>query len=336
MDMPLLPTKTLWIDSPPVESLPVASMPKDQLKGLLPFARIYVDKNDEDKDDCKIVTQEVPLGPISMWFHHVAPKASMILFPQTPFRNVILHVMLGSPVRVLMGNGRLTDLRNQRMDLFNLLDYLNTVPLEEGQCFDSFHINFRPDAAPELIRQFPELKDLITEDILKGEGRLNTRSVFFNEVCQRTLKQILCCKQIGDTAEYFLRRQVVNILTVFLRTMQMGSAAYRLSTKNRLKTAACYHFLRRNFTGQHSAESLSQRFSLEPDLLEACFCARYGRTIQEFILDRRMNVAYHALMRTKASFSTIAADTGFETVAAFRIAFRKYYRVEPVHLIKAQ
>lgn len=333
MDMPILPTRILWIDRPEhAEPIPVASLPKDQLKGLLWSARVYF----EDDADCKIVTQEIPLGPLSVWFHHVMPKTSMILFPQTPFQNVILHVMLGSHVRVLMGNGRLADLRNQRMDLFNLRDYLNTVPLEPGQWFDSFHLNFRPEMAKELIDEYPELNGLLTPAIMQGEGHLNTRSVFFNEVCQRALKEILCCKQIGDQGGYFIRRQAVTILTVFLRTMHLSAGAYKMSTKNRLKTAACYHFLRRNFTGAHTPESLAERFSLDAKLLEECFLARYGRSVGEFITDLRMNVAYHSLMKTKASLTMIAADTGYDSLAAFRIAFRKYFRVGPVHLIKAQ
>lgn len=244
--------------------------------------------------------------------------------------------MLGNNVRVLMGNGRLTDLRNHRMDLFNLRSYFNTVPLDAEQCFDSFHINFKPESAGELMHTVPELEGLLTPEILLGEGRINTRHIFFNEICQRSLKNILCCKQIGDTAEYYIRRQAVNLLTVFLRAMQQDAGELRMSTKNRKKTAACYHYLLRNFASQHSAESLGERFSLDHTLLEASFAARYGRTIPEFIMDKRMQVAYLALMNTKAPFSRIAADTGFDSVAAFRIAFRKYFRVEPVHFIKAQ
>lgn len=312
--------------------MPIASIPGDELKGLLPFARVFY----EIYPDCKIVTQEIQLGAISLWFHHVMPMSKMILFPKTPFRNVILHLMLGNNVRVLMGNGRLTDLRRHRMDLFNLQDYFNTVPLEPGQWFDSFHINFKPESAAELMDTVPELKGLLTPEILQGEGRINSRHVLFNEVCQRALKNILCCKQIGDTAEYYLRRQAVNLLTVFLRAMRQDAGDVRMSTKNRKKTAACYHYLNRNFARQHSSESLGERFSLDHLLLEASFVARYGRTIPEFIMDKRMNVAYLALMKTKAPFSRIATDTGFDSVAAFRIAFRKYFRVEPVHVIKAQ
>ncbi|WP_341835921.1 AraC family transcriptional regulator [Chitinophaga pollutisoli] len=313
--------------------MPFASIPDDELKGLLPFARVYY----EMYPDCKIVTQEIRLvGPVSMWFHHVMPFFPMVLLPKTTMRNVILHLMLGNNVRVLMGNGRLTDLRNHRMDLFNLESYFNTVPLEPGQWFDSFHINFRPESAGELMDTVPELAGLITPEILQGEGRINARHVVFNEVCQRALKNILCCKQIGDTAEYFLRRQAVNLLTVFLRAMRQDAGEVRMSTKNRKKTAACYHYLVRNFAKPHTVESLGERFSLDHTLLEASFVARYGRTIPEFIMDKRMHVAYLALMKTKAPFSRIAEDTGFDSVAAFRIAFRKYFRVEPVHFIKGQ
>lgn len=333
----LLPTKILWISGTPGDELlagplDILTLTQEEQHGLLPFAIVRI----QHDADSRIVNQEIKLGPLTMYFHEVTPLSNMILFPKACSQNVILHVMLGHNVRVLMGNGHLTELRNQRMDLFNLDSDWHTVPLEQWQNFNSFHINFQPDRAEELMAAYPELRGLLTDDILQGEGQLYNGSIYFNEVCQWSMKAILNCKQIEETAEYFLRRQAVNILTVYLRTMKLSPEAFRMSTKCRKKTAACFHYLRVNAAERHTTEDLAKRFLLDPQVLEECFTARYGRTIREFILDRRMDIAYKSLMFSKANFATIAALTGFDSVAAFRIAFRRYYKEEPVFFIKGQ
>ncbi len=71
-------------------------------------------------------------------------------------------------------------------------------PLERGRWSGSFYIHFRPERAADILEKFPELKRLLTPDILNGEGRINGRAVPINEVCRHALKNMLLSRRAGD------------------------------------------------------------------------------------------------------------------------------------------
>ncbi len=321
----------MWIDREETsEALPVATIPGEFLAELLKCAIV-----DYKEDEChRIITQQIPLGPLSVWYQKVHPKKDMKLRPQTPFRNLILHFMMGSDVIALIKEDRPVLLGSGFMDLFNLTSYPNEAPLQKDQDFTSFHLNIQPKKVKELVKMYPEVAWLKDKKVMQTNGQVNMDSQLINDVCLMAIRDIITCRYIGDAAHFYLLRQSVNILAVFHKLMD--KPAHGLSENNLQKINECFSFLKMYYVGQHSVKQLAAMFGINARVLHEGFEAVFGCTPGQFQFDRRMWLAYKAMMETKASFETIAELSGFKSARSFRISFRRYYKCDPVWLVRAQ
>ncbi|MGN7722619.1 helix-turn-helix transcriptional regulator [Chitinophaga sp. 22620] len=326
-----LPVHDMWIDEyENRKTIPVATLPADLLKGLL---KCSIVEYEEDKC-CRIVTQQIPLELFSLWLQTVYPKKDMLLRPQTPFRNIILHVMLGSDVITMIKDGKPVLLGSGFMDLFNLTRYPNEAPLQKNQGFLSLHINIQPKKVKELVKCFPELAGLKDKRIMKADGKVNKTSLPLNEVTWPIVRDILTCRYIGDAADFYLRRLSVNLLRIF--EGMMDKPVHRLSERDREKVEECFNYLKKNYVDQHTVKQMAGMFGISAAVLHKGFQAMFGCTIRQFQLDQRFRLAYHSMMHTKASFGMIADKTGFKSAGSFMNAFRAYYKCDPVLLMRAQ
>lgn len=324
----------MWIDqAETTESSPVAAMRKDQLAGLLPYARV---ERMED-ECCEIISQYVRMGPLSIWHQKVHPKQGMNLRPQTPFRNIILHFMMGSDVIAEIRNGETVLLGGGFMDMFNLASYPNEAPLQKDQDFDSLHINIQPQRVKEIVKLFPELAVLKAPKIMQADGpvRRGKDPLPISDVCWPMVRDILTCRYIGDHAYFFLQRIAVNMLTVYEKLMDMPGPN-SLSANNEQKVRDCFTFLREYYVGQHTVKQLAAIFGINARVLHEGFETLFGCTISQFQYMQRMRLAYRSLLETKAPMEMIAEMTGFKNVRSFRICFRRYFKCDPVWLVKAQ
>lgn len=321
----------MWIDEcEQRKTIPVATMPADLLKGLLRCSKVEYEEN----KCCRIVTQQIPLDIFSLWLQTVYPKKNMLLRPQTPFRNIILHVMLGNDVITMIKDGKPVFLGSGFMDLFNLTRYPNKAPLKKNQGFLSLHINIQPKKIKELVKRFPELEGLKNKRITKADGQVNKGSIPLNEVTWPIVRDILTCRYIGDAADFYLRRLSVNLLVMFERIMD--KPAHGLSKSKREKVEKCFNFLKANYVGQHTVKQMAAQFRINARVLHEGFQSMFGCTIGQFQLDQRFRLAYRSMMETKAQFGVIAAEAGFKSTRSFRISFRRYYQCDPVWLVRAQ
>ncbi|MBO9151996.1 helix-turn-helix transcriptional regulator [Chitinophaga sp. GCM10012297] len=329
-----LPVRDMWIDQAEItESLPVAVMHKDQLNGLLSCACV-----DRIEDECcTIISQYVRMGPLSIWHQKVHPKQQMNLRPQTPFRNIILHFMMGSDVIAEIKNGETVLLGGGFMDMFNLASYPNEAPLQKDQDFDSLHINIQPGRVKEIVKLFPELAVLKAPKIMQADGplRRDKDPLPINDVCWMMIRDILTCRYLGDHAHFFLQRIAVNMLTIYEKLMDMP-VPHGLSENNEQKVRECFVFLRQYYAGQHTVKQLAAIFGLNARVLHDGFEAIYGCTIGQFQYSQRMRLAYRSLVETKAPMGMIAEMTGFKNARSFRICFRRYFKCDPIWLVKAQ
>ncbi len=321
----------MWVDQyENRKTLPVATMPADLLKGLLRCSIVEY----EDNKCCRIVTQQIPLKFFSLWLQTVYPKKDMLLRPQTPFRNIILHVMLGSDVITMVKDGKPVFLGSGFMDLFNLTRYPNEAPLQKNQGFLSLHINIPPKKVKELVKNFPELAWLKGKKIMKADGQVNNDSLPLNEVTWPIVRDILTCRYVGDIAEHYIRRLSVNLLLTFGK--MMDQPGHGLSERNRKKVEECFNYLKVHYVDRHTVKQMATLFRINARVLHEGFQAMFGCTIRQFQLDQRMRLAYRSMIETKASFSMIAGKAGFKSVRSFRDVFRGYYKYDPILLVRAQ
>ncbi len=321
----------MWIDEcEQRKTIPVATMPADLLKGLLRCSKVEYEEN----KCCRIVTQQVPLDVFSLWLQTVYPKKNMLLRPQTPFRNIILHVMLGSDVVTMIRSGETVCLGSGFMDMFNLTRYPNEAPLQKDQGFLSLHINIQPKKVKELVKWFPELAGLKDKKIMKVDGKVNKTSLRLNEVSWPIVLDILTCRYIGEAADVYLRRHSVNLLLLFERMVDKPD--HGLSERNRKKVEECFDFLKDHYVDQHTVKQMAERFRLNARVLHEGFQAMFGCTIRQFQLDQRLRRAYRYMMETRTPFGMVAVKTGFKSARSLRNTFWGYYKCDPILLMRAQ
>lgn len=325
----------MWIDRKETfRVLPAAAfLPKDQLRELLPFA--FVER--EEDECCRIVSQHVRLGWISIWHQRVHPKTDMELRPQTPFPNIILHFMMGSDVTTRIKDDELVVLSGGFMDMFNLTRYPNVASLVKGQDFDSLHINIQPKKVKAMAKLFPELAVLKTPMIMKTDGplRRNKKPLPISDTSWMMIRDILTCRYIGDAAHFYLQRIAVNLLTTYVKLMDTPEH-HGLSENIEQKVRKCFAFLREEYVAQHAVKDLAALFGINARVLHEGFGMLYGCTASEFQYAQRMRLAYRSLIETKAPMSLIAEKTGFASLRSFLESFRSYFKCDPVWLLKAQ
>jgi AraC-like DNA-binding protein len=78
-----------------------------------------------------------------------------------------------------------------------------------------------------------------------------------------------------------------------------------------------------------SQKELAKEFALSESTLKRHFKAIYGRTMYEYYLEKKMDLAKWLLQEKKISVSETAYMLGYEKVSAFIIIFKKYHKILP-------
>ena len=78
-----------------------------------------------------------------------------------------------------------------------------------------------------------------------------------------------------------------------------------------------------------SQKQLAKEFALSESSLKRHFKAIYGKTMYEYYLEKKMNLAKWLLQEKKISVSETAYMLGYEKVSAFITMFKKFHNVLP-------
>jgi AraC-like DNA-binding protein len=76
-------------------------------------------------------------------------------------------------------------------------------------------------------------------------------------------------------------------------------------------------------------KQLAKEFALSESTLKRHFKAVYGRTMYDYYLEKKMNLAKSLLQEKKISVSETAYKLGYEKVSAFISMFKKYHNILP-------
>ncbi len=80
---------------------------------------------------------------------------------------------------------------------------------------------------------------------------------------------------------------------------------------------------------EHSLTELAKEANLSESAFAQRFKSRVGMTPGQYVIQWRMQTAARALINDQASITEIAADSGYESEAAFRKAFRSHFDIAP-------
>ena len=96
----------------------------------------------------------------------------------------------------------------------------------------------------------------------------------------------------------------------------------------------------REYIGAHLEQDLtrahlSRIVYLNPDYLARLFKKELGVSLGQYIKDRRMEKACHALVETRMAVSRIAGMVGYDNYSYFIKLFREQFGMTPVEYRKA-
>ncbi|WP_110954962.1 helix-turn-helix domain-containing protein [Anaerosinus massiliensis] len=89
------------------------------------------------------------------------------------------------------------------------------------------------------------------------------------------------------------------------------------------------HFLTQNLEEHFTLEELSNRFTISPTAMKACFKAVYGMPIYTYLRTYRMQTAASMLLRSQDSITIIAGNVGYENPSKFSSAFKSVMHASP-------
>ncbi len=90
------------------------------------------------------------------------------------------------------------------------------------------------------------------------------------------------------------------------------------------------------FRSDFSVKSVADHVCLTPNYTSVLFKKKMGMSIQQFVLKRRLELAYDMLLRTKGTVSDISEKCGFNSFSYFMRAFKKKYGHTPNSVRKKQ
>ena len=91
-----------------------------------------------------------------------------------------------------------------------------------------------------------------------------------------------------------------------------------------------------NFCGDISSKTIADEFNLLQNSLNKKFKKYIGQSIQEYILQLRINNAKYWLKNTSLSISKIAMKCGFNSPAYFSKYFKKVTQISPIEYRQEQ
>lgn len=329
-----LPVRKLYIDKYKYTPSSILHLPKDKIKGLIPFAKVYYD----DDPICEIITQEISLGLLSIFIHRFIPKTKMLLIPFAASHIIALHHMLGKQISVQTYNGGTEELVPGFVELFNIESKYNMATVEEGMEFDSIHVNIDMEKIPLLVNRHPELSLLQQDKVLKviPRTKINQAAYEMNEISIFCLRNVLYCDYVGPTAKFFLYSQALVMLMSFVNRFHYKEELKQMpDQEDEGIIRACFNYVRVKACKQLSLRKLAERFNIPGDKLQAGFKAIYGLEIREYQLMMRMNVAFKSLCKGY-NLNQVAKDTGYSSIKRFQEVFTHYFGCSPECLNNVQ
>ena len=176
----------------------------------------------------------------------------------------------------------------------------------------SFHINFTQEAIQEYVGSSLTGKEGIKFNP-KSESRLiNPVPFTLNPVTYRIIKRVITCPFRGTIAEIYQARNFRNLLDIYLHQLSNETGHYHL-----LSTVKQVMFYIRESAQLHpelftSYESVAERYKMHPHTLRTGFESYFHTPLHAYVLQEKLNTAFHLLTNTGKQFSEISAMLGYK------------------------
>ena len=185
--------------------------------------------------------------------------------------------------------------------------------------------------APEFYKKhlgrcFPGLKDNPAQIIKNMGGEHNWPADMMN-----ILTSIKECNLPGAAAELFLVAKAYELMATLVN---MGGARSPRNAADYNRILAVIKHLDANLNRAVKQSELIQLSNMSATKLKSLFKQFTGRTLTEYVLEKKADQAAHLLSDTNLSIEEIAERVGFDTPTGFSTSFKKQMRLSPTEYRK--
>jgi AraC-like DNA-binding protein len=185
-----------------------------------------------------------------------------------------------------------------------------------------------------LLKQFPFLKQhVITGQITKIE---QLRSFYMAPISAKSFEFVIeiINKVFYDNWDYiFLKPRIISLIEEFIKNYIIpGSIENEKPVDAKLSFTMIEVKQKVNamlYEKLPNIKTLAQEFSMSESTLTRRFKESFGKTIAEYYLDEKMDLAKRILMRDEYTISQIAYLLGYESASAFNKSFKKHSGISP-------
>lgn len=173
-------------------------------------------------------------------------------------------------------------------------------------------------------------------------SQVNCEILFQNEDIAHCMRKIFALdgNQLSSAKIRLYLRLIFEELTSLLNTMYpqaiqtkpVPSTQYHIDSLRKWFIDA---YVSNYYMCKNHIENMSYMLNLSPRQTSRVIKLLTNSTLQELILNQRMNIAFENIKYTKLPLSQIAEMVGYSTYSGFYIAFCKYYNFSPEKLREA-
>jgi AraC-like DNA-binding protein len=197
-------------------------------------------------------------------------------------------------------------------------------------------VEFSPDAVPQfgggagsllLWRANPLLNPFVASEIQVGYGRFQVPE------CERdTWAQRLCAldREMTERREGYWHAVAGLLVLLLVDVARLAQdVTGQLRERHEPLLADVFGIIEERFAQKLTLPMVAGELGFSPGYLTTIVRARTGRTVHEWISERRMAEARNMLLATTLTVEAIAAAVGFADPAYFSRRFRSIHRLSP-------
>ena len=193
-----------------------------------------------------------------------------------------------------------------------------------GEAYRTLGIVMEKDRFTELTQQL-EVAHLICP-----EQKICSRIFPTTSEIRLVLQQLMDCPPERKLKKLYLEGKVLELLALFCEEVtEKQNGGRELSREDCRCLMSAREFIDKNFLHPLSLSKIAQQCFLSETKLKQGFKTCFNCTVYEYIVEKRMEMAYHLLQSGKYKVKDVVWMVGYSNTSHFIEAFKKRYGVTP-------
>lgn len=285
----------------------------------------------------KVTVQEVTGTDYAVWQWNFKMERAIECFIKTEQGSILLLQPIETNDAVLLTEGKAIHVFPKMYLFFYLPPGTQRFTIKGPS---GFFIFIQPPLSflEGLRRELPGINELC-QAFLQQQTRVSVLPVVpMLQENRMRLKRIDVPTLQQGIPDLQLRRYMIDVLHDFGKTAKEQPRSQLLFATTKDKAILLKQYLLEQLPEPelYSLKGIAKKFYAEPRTLTIAFQQLTGKTILQFILDKRMEKAHSYIMETKLPIHEIVFRCGFNDVSHFIRSYRKRYGTTPGRMRKEQ